>query len=460
MSSRDATRPLGALHVASVVVGAIVGVGIFFTPAAIARALPSSAWILAIWALGGVASVAGALVFADLGSRWPRPGGVYVFLREGFGPRVGRPLAFLYGWSQLLVIQPGSMAVIALVLVDHLALLTGKLPDGVRELVAIAAIALFTVANLLGLRTGGRVQVAMAAMKIGALALLVVLGVAFGRGANVSAERTVLVAEGIWGPGGAGNTFAWTIGGLIPVLWSFGGAYHATYIAGSVRDPVRSVPRGIMGGIAVVLVFYIAVNFAFLAVLGHDGLARSDSPAAQAAGIAFGPLAEKGLALVIVLSAAGILNTICLGFPFVLFAMANDGLFLPQAGKLHPRTGRPVLAVAAQGAVACVAVVVGGARVDLLLTGIAFADALFQGAVGLVALLHRKRSAPVDASSPAAPVAPLRAPLAASVVFLVLELGLAIGCLVATPKESIVGVALLLVGGIVYFVWAGRRRRA
>ncbi|MFO0614694.1 MAG: amino acid permease [Polyangiaceae bacterium] len=449
MSEPESTRPLEAHHVASVVVGAIVGVGIFFTPASLARALPSSAWILAIWALGGIASVSGALVFADLGSRWPKPGGMYVFLREGFGPRVGPPLAFLYGWTQLLVVQPGSMAVIALILVDTLGLLTGTIPDGPRQIVAIASITLFTVANLLGLKTGGRIQLGMAALKVSALALIVSLGVAFGRASTVAAPRTVIVAEAWWGPSHLGNAFAWTIAGLIPVLFSFGGAYHGTYIAGSVRDPERAVPRGILAGIAVVLVLYLAVNLSFLGILGHDGLARSPSPAAEAAGVAFGHAAEKGLAVVIVLSAAGILNTICLGFPFVIYAMAKDGLFFARAGVLHPKTERPVLAVAAQGAFACLAVVVGGAQVDLLLTGIAFADALFQGAVAVVHLLHRRSPAPQQR---------FRAPLAASVVFLLLELGLALGCLVNTPKESVVGVGLLLAGVIVYFAWAGRRR--
>src|SRR5829696_7389336 len=112
-------RPLGSLHVAAVVIGAIVGVGIFFTPASLARALPSPGWVLGLWLLGGVVSLAGALVFAELGARHPQAGGVYVFLREGFGPRVGPLLAFQYGWLQLLVVQPGSMAVIAIVLVDH-----------------------------------------------------------------------------------------------------------------------------------------------------------------------------------------------------------------------------------------------------------------------------------------------------------------------------------------------------
>src|SRR5580765_7460545 len=122
-----ADRPLGTSHVAAVVIGAIVGVGIFFTPATLARAVPNASWVLGVWVLGGIASLAGALVFADLGARWPRAGGLYVFLREGFGGALGSALSFLYGWLQMLVVQPGAMAVIAVVLIDHLAYALGPM---------------------------------------------------------------------------------------------------------------------------------------------------------------------------------------------------------------------------------------------------------------------------------------------------------------------------------------------
>jgi APA family basic amino acid/polyamine antiporter len=125
-----AERPLGPLHVAAVAIGAMVGVGIFFTPATLARAVPSPTWLLGLWVLGGIASAAGALVFADLSARWPRAGGLYVFLREGFGGRTGQGLSFLYGWLQLLVVQPGAMAVIAVVLVDHVFYLIGPAAPG------------------------------------------------------------------------------------------------------------------------------------------------------------------------------------------------------------------------------------------------------------------------------------------------------------------------------------------
>lgn len=432
-SSRE-PRPLGATHVASIVIGAIVGVGIFFTPATLARAVPSASWVLLIWLLGGAASVAGALVFADLGRAWPRAGGLYVFLREGFASeRVGSALSFLYGWLQLLVVQPGAMAVIAVVLVDHVEYLTGPLPPMMKSVMSIGAIATFTGANLLGLRAGGRAQVVMAIMKLGALAALIAIGIGWGHAAAI---------RGSLGSSAPSSWGGFVLFGMIPVLFTFGGAYHGTFIAGAVRDPERAVPRGITAGILVVLVFYLAVNVAYLALLGHRGLAASASPAADAIGIALGAIAGKVVAAAIVVSAAGILNTVCLGFPFVIHAMASDGVFFARAGRLNPRTGRPTVAVAMQGALGCAAVLVGASRVDVLLTGIAFADATFQAAVAIVHLRRRGgRFAP--------------RPVAWS--FLLVELGIAIGCLLRAPRESAFGVGALVVGLIMWVQWSRRR---
>jgi APA family basic amino acid/polyamine antiporter len=430
-------RPLGTSHVAAVVIGAIVGVGIFFTPSTLARAVPSPTWVLGVWVLGGVASLAGALVFADLGARWPRAGGLYVFLREGFGGALGSLLSFLYGWLQLLVVQPGAMAVIAVVLVDHLAYAVGAIGPRARSACGCAAIAIFTGANLLGLRAGGRIQIAMAALKIGALAMLVLVGVIWGRASRVLAATTA--------PAPAGSGLSWLLFGLIPVLFTFGGAYHGTFIAGSVREPERSVPRGIVSGIAVVLALYLAVNVAYLALLGHGGLASSTSPAADAISVALGPHAGKIVALAIVVSAAGILNSICLGFPFVVYAMAKDGVFFSRAGRLAPRTGRPTLAVALQGALACLALLVGSSRVDILLTGIAFADATFQAAIAVV---HLRGPRPRCAAATAA------------WTFLIIELGVAIGCLARAPVESAYGAGALAVGVLVWLGWRRAWRAA
>jgi basic amino acid/polyamine antiporter, APA family len=395
--------------------------------------VPSPTWVLGLWVLGGIASIAGALVFVDLGVRWPHAGGLYVFLREGFGGRVGHALSFLYGWLQLLVVQPGAMAVIAVVLVDHVAYLAGPMTPAVRSGGACAAIALFTAANLLGLRTSGRIQIGMAALKLGALALLIAVAIGWGHSAEVLAPRTPNEAVT------AGDWSSWLLFGMIPVLFTFGGSYHATFIAGSVRDPARALPRGIIAGIAAVLVAYLGVNLAYLALLGQDRLAASTSPAADAVSVAFGSAAGKVIAAAIVVSAAGILNTVSLGFPFVVYAMAKDGVFFSLAGRLDPRTGRPALAVAVQGALACVAVLVGSSRVDVLLTGIAFADATFQAAIAVVHLRGRAFAR--------------YAPAAAAWTFLAMELGVAMGCLVRAPLQSAYGGLVLVVGVVAWLAW-------
>lgn len=426
-------RPLGARHVAAVVVGAIIGVGIFFTPATLARMVPSSGWVLAIWGIGALASLAGALVFADLGARWPRAGGLYVFLREGFRGPVGSAFSFLYGWLQLLVVQPGAMAVIAVVLVDHAAYVIGPTSDVVRRGGACVAIAVFTAANLLGLKIGGRVQLVAAALKIGALAMLIGVGLIWGHASKVFAPSEL--------PEPPGSATSWLALGLVPVLFTIGGAYHGTFVAGSVRDPERNVPRGISAGIAIVLVLYLAANVAYLALLGHDGLAQTDKPAADAIAVALGPIAGRVVAIAIVFSAAGILNTVCLGFPFVIKAMAEDGAFFARAGKIDPRTGRPAFAVALQGALGCGAVIVGSSRVDVLLTGIAFADAIFTAALAVIHGYAVKRR--------------YAFPGAAWLVFL-LQMGIAVFCLIRAPAQSAYGACALGVGAIVWFVW--RRR--
>lgn len=430
-------RPLGTSHVAAIVIGAIIGVGIFFTPASLARAVPSPSWALGIWLLGGLASVAGALVFADLGARWPRAGGLYVFLREGFGgpsSPLGSALSFLYGWLQLLVVQPGAMAIIATVLVDHACVLIGPVPPLVRSLSACAIIIVFAAANLLGLRSGGRIQIVMASLKVFALAMLLFVGIAWGHSARIFAPSSATAADA---SAGLGSWSSWILFGLIPILFTFGGAYHGTFIAGSVRDAERSVPRGITLGILVVLVLYLGVNVAYFALLGHAGLAASSSPAADAVDAALGHGAGKVIAVAIVVSAAGILNTVCLGFPFVIYAMAKDRAFLARAGKLDPRTGRPAFAVALQGALACVAVI--ASSLDTLLTGIAFADATFQAAIAIVHLRLAKSRR--------------YAPWPVGLFFLLLQVGMSLGAVVRAPRESGYGVGALITGAIVWLVW-------
>jgi APA family basic amino acid/polyamine antiporter len=329
------------------------------------------------------------------------------------------------------------MAVIAVVLVDHVAYLTGPISAVVRAGAACGAIVVFTAANMLGLRTSGRIQVLMAGLKVLALTLLIACGVVWGRGALVFAPPDAPNATHA-----GGGWSSWILFGLIPVLFTFGGAYHSTFVGGSVRDPERSIPRGIVAAIVVVLVLYLGVNVAYLALLGFERLAASTSPAADAIGVALGPIAGKVIAGAIVVSAAGILNTVSLGFPFVVYAMARDGVFFEAAGRLDERTGRPTRAVALQGVLGCIAVLAGSSRVDILLTGIAFADATFQALVAVVQLRQGERT---------------YAPAAVVWTFLAIEVGVAIGCLVRAPAESAYGAFMLAFGALAWWAWNRRR---
>ncbi len=425
-----APRTLGPLGVASIVVGGIVGVGIFFTPATLAREVPSPGWVIALWVVGGLLSALGALILAELGTLVPEEGGIYAFVREGFGPA----LAFLYGWINLLVVQPGAIAVIALVLAMNVRFVVGELPPGVETTIAMGAVALFTGINALGLRTGSGVQIAITAVKLLAVAVLVGLGVVYGDPASLGGGESAPLS--VWP--------ALVAAGLIPVLFTYAGWQHGSYVAGVVREPGRSLPLGIGAGIAVVVITYISVNLGYLALLGQDGMASSEALAADAARVALGDTAGDALAIVVIVSAAGILATILLAFPRVIYAMGRDGVFFAAAGRLHPRLGTPVLAITATGGWAMLGTLLGSERIDMLIAGLAFGEWAFLASLG-VALVRLRRGR-----------GGFRVPTMLVVLFTVVAAAIALGALVVKPLESAYGLGIAVVGLVVYAV---RRHR-
>jgi APA family basic amino acid/polyamine antiporter len=432
---RAPARTLGPLGVGSIVFGAIVGVGIFFLPATVAAAAPSGPAVLGLWVGGGLLSALGALVLGELGARLPREGGPYAFLREGLGPRVGPPLAFLYGWTNLLVVQPGAMGVIALVLGANVGRLVGGLPPAGEVGVALAAVAGLAALAAAGLRVGQGVQVALTAAKLLAIALLVGLGAVAGDPARLLDGATPPPAAwpGVLAAGG------------VPVLFAYAGWQHGAFVAGLARDPRRSLPLGIGGGLAAVIVAYVAVNAAYLALLGPGGMAASRTLAADAAAVALGDAAGDALAAGIVVSAAGVLATQLFGFPWVLHAMARDGLFPAAAGALHPRAGTPVASIGALAACAAVAVVVGQRRLDQLVAGLGFAEWALLALTGVALLRLRPHTE-----------GPRLLPTAGVVAFVALAAGVAAGAVVVAPWASAWG---FVATGVGLAGWAARRRR-
>jgi len=328
---------LGVFDIGCVVIGGIIGVGIFFTPARVAAYVDTPQQVILAWSLGGVLAVLGALVFAELCSLVPGHGGIFRYIHAAFGP----PAAFLYGWANWLVIQAGALGVVALILIDNLdVLLFGgpRSPPDLKVALAAAAMLLFTGTNVLGLRVGKRVQNVLTVLKVAALCFLVALASFAGPGPGTG-ERLP-----------TGHSLpAMLAAAMLPVLFAIGGWQQGSFLAGAARRPLRDVPLGILGGVAVVVITYITVNLAYLDLLGFAKASTSPAIGADAAKAALGDAGGRVLAGMVVVSAAGIMNTICMAPPYVLYAMAREGVFPAAFGRLHPRWHTPVLGVLGQG---------------------------------------------------------------------------------------------------------------
>lgn len=388
MDSSDGKAPvkLGAFDIACLVVGGIIGIGIFLTPAKVAAGVGGAGHVMIAWAIGGLLAILGALTYAGLGRLVPGPGGVYAYLREAFGALP----AFLYGWCNLWVIQSGAVAIVALFMVDHLGELLGwaefEPTAPLRAGIAAATILLLTGVNIAGVRMGRGVQVFLTVLKTCAVfAVVVVAMLVDGPARPAEAPREV----GFWTAMGAA---------ILPVLFAFGGWQQGSFVAGIARNPRRDVPLGIIAGVLVVVVAYLSINLAFLDLLGFEAAGKSERIAVDALRVALGSdagaqQASRIFAGIIVISALGIINTICMAPPYVLHAMSREGLFFVAVGRLHGSLGTPVVAMLLQGCWAVVLIVASNllARqgwfesdpLFLLLDGVVFVDWLGYGACGL-----------------------------------------------------------------------------
>lgn len=440
---------LGAFDIGCVVVGGIVGVGIFFTPQKVAERVDDVAQVVVAWSIGGLLAMVGAFVFADLSRRVPGHGGTYLYLRAAFGDRC----AFLYGWANWLVIQSGALAVIGLIMVEYLDRVLWGSPRSTmagKVVLAAAAIASFTVVNLFGLRVGKRVQNLLTVVKVLAVfALVVVAWLTVGSHA-VEPIRPEAARRG-WA--------AALAGAMLPVLFSFGGWQQGAFVAGAARRPRVDVPLGIVGGVSVVVVAYLTVNLAYLDVLGLEGASRSSAIAEDTARLALAPLgcgdlAGRLVSGMVVVSALGIMNTICLAPPFVLHEMARRGVFPRVVGELHARHGSPVVAVLVQGLWGVVLLLSAYVltadsptrTLGFLLDGVVFVDWVFFALCGLA--LHRLRRRDGPGLPGAAPAAAVFAAAAAAV---------ATGAVWTAPVASGSGAALIVLGALVH-AWSVRRR--
>jgi APA family basic amino acid/polyamine antiporter len=421
-------RRVGLFSGTMMVVGGIIGAGIFLNPAVVAQRVKSVPLILAVWLAGAVVAVLGAFIFGELGARRPEAGGGYAYLREAYGPLP----AFLQAWTLLLVISSGAIAAVALTFATYAVSLLA-LPAGTAVPLALGAIVLLTGINIVGVAPAAITGNVFTLLKLAALALLI------GAGAALAGR----VATPPPSPAMPAHPFLAAAAGLVPVLFAFGGWQQTNFVAEEMRDPERNLPRALLLGVGIVVVVYLAANAVYLRTLGAEGLAASTAPASDAMLALLGPWGRQAIALGITLSTFGFLHVVILVSPRVYQAMARHGTALSALARLHPRYRTPVAALLVQGAWSAVLVLTG--TYGELLDYAAFGDWLFFALVASTLFVFRRR----DGAAPA-----FRTPFFPWSVLLFIGAAIyaMIGTVAANPRNAAFGALLILAGLPVYFL--------
>jgi APA family basic amino acid/polyamine antiporter len=439
MNTAKPRRLLGVFDATMIVMGGIVGSGIFINPYVVALRVHTPFLILGVWLLGGVLAMLGAFIWAELATRLPEAGGQYLYLREAYHPSV----AFIYGWVLLLVTQTGGMAAVAVTFARYYREITGfSASDGA---IASAALLGLTAINCLGVRAGSNVQSALMLLKAGAIAAMVAVGMLWGGGAlHASPILDRPVSFGLAGAIGAA---------MVPVAFAYGGWQTASFVAGEMRDPRRDLSRGLVAGVLGVVLLYLAVNFVCVRVLGPAGLAATRTPASAVMRAALGERGAQWIAFGIAVSTLGFLSQGILTAPRVYYAMARDGLFFRSVGWLSPRTGVPVVAIVLQGVTATVIALSG--RYEQILNYVVSVDFISFGLTAASLFVFRRRFAAASAEGLyLAPGHPYTTGL-----FVVTCAGIVISTIVSSPANSAVGLVILLAGIPVYLYWSRAARQ-
>ena len=422
------------------VVGGIIGSGIFLNPSIVAQRVGSGALTMVVWGIGALVAISGAFIFAELGARNPAAGGGYAYLRDAFGPLP----AFLYGWALLVAIASGATAAVAVTFASYAAPLGGLSP-AMRIPLAAAEIVALALVNIIGVKPGAMTQNVFTVLKLAAIAALVVGGLAFSGTHSLADPAAAATAHG---PPAA---LAIALGtALVPVLFAYGGWQQTNFVAEEMIEPERNLPRALVWGVLVVAVVYLAVNLTYLRTLGAAGLANSLAPAADAMELRFGRVGRTLIAAGIAVSTLGFLNLVILVTPRVYQAMARDGLFFRQLAVLHPRFRTPVAAIALQAAWA-VALLLSGTYGELL-DYVTFADWIFFGITAATLFVYRRRDV-TSAVRYRAPWYP-----ASVVVFCVACVYVVAGAIASNPWNAVRGALLLGAGVPVYLYWSRRHR--
>jgi basic amino acid/polyamine antiporter, APA family len=431
------SRQLGLGAAVSLVIGEVIAVGIFLTPAQMARSVGSPFWLLVIWLAMAVMAYCGALCYGELAARHPEAGGGYVYLREAYGPGT----AFLYGWKCLLVLDPGLTAAFGMGLASYAGFVTGLSASGQKPL-AIVAIVVLALVNILGLRFGARVIAALTVAKVGLLGLIILAG--FLSGAGSWAHFTPFIAQRT----GSLPLGAALAGGMVAAFFSFAGWWDAAKLAGEVKDPGRTLPRALGLGVLVVTLIYVLTSAVFLYLVPLEQVTSGEAFAAQAGEAIFGAAGARIFSGVVIVSVATSLAVYLMVAPRVYYAMAKDGLFFKGVAEVDPRFGTPARAIAVQAVLASILVALG--TFNQVVAYLIFVTVLFVAVTVAALFVLRRRPAPEGAYlTTGYPVTPL--------IFLVLVAVLLFLLASNNPREAALGAGVVALGWPVYH-WGFRRR--
>ena len=431
-------RALGTFDATMLVVGGIIGAGIFVNPYLVAQRLPSPGPILWIWIAGGAIALAGALAFAELASLYPMAGGEYAYLREAYHPLV----AFLFGWASFLMIQGGGIAAVSIAFSEHTLRFAGH-PKANPMPLAIAAILGTALVNVLGVKPGSRVLNGLVLIKIVSLAALILGGL------WLAPRLPPLPAAGTPADRPPATLFAFAAA-LVPILFSYGGWQNANTVAEEMRSPEKSLPRALVMGTLLVVVIYVAVNVVYLMTLGRDGLAATVTPAAAAVRRLFGPSADAWITAAIAVSTLGFVHMSFLGPTRISYAMARDGVFFRSLGELHPRFGTPHRSILLQ-AFWCTVLVLTGTYGGLI-DSVVFADWIFFG-LAVVAVIPLRRRVPPSTRATGSFLTPAMPWL--PILFALAAVAAVAGAAWSNPTRSAIGAVMMLAGVPIYYAWRG-----
>jgi APA family basic amino acid/polyamine antiporter len=430
-------RRLGPFDATMLVMGGIIGSGIFVTPAEVARHVTTPLLIVGVWVIGGMVALAASFVYAELAARRPEVGGQYAYLRDAYGPLP----AFLYGWALLLVIQSGGMAAVAITFARYFGNLVNLgVPDSA---VAVAVLALLTLINCMGVRSGSNVQSGLMLLKILAIAVLVVAGFLIAPAAGAPAQPANTQSM---------TTFAAIGAAMTPVMFSYGGWQTSSFVAGEMRNPQRDLARGLLFGVAGVVLLYTSVAFVCVHALGPAGLAQSKTPATDVMQLALGSRGATFIAIGVTISTLGFLSQGMLTAPRVYFAMAEDRLFFRRVAEVSAKTHVPVVAIILQGVAAGIIALSG--TYGQILSYVVSVDFIFFGLTGAALFVFRHRD-PGRSAAFSAPGHPVTTGF-----FVLACFATVVATVLNNPINSLIGYAILAAGIPACLYWQGKNRKA